>query len=130
MCNQPFIRHMSITSNNSDRVLVGRSVLLASSRLSLTKRFTAAAIGTSTSTLYRVSKGAPLPSGKPYENALLLIRIYRNLFAILGADQKSMRHWMNMLNQHLNQQRPIELIQTTEGMVRLLWYLDRMVIRH
>jgi uncharacterized protein (DUF2384 family) len=121
---------MTALANHSDRILVGRSVLQAGSRLDLSKKLTAAAIGTSTSTLYRVDKGAPLPSGKPYENALLLIRIYKNLAALLGADQTSMRYWMTTQNQHLDQQRPIEMVQTTEGLVRLSCYLDRMVAQH
>ena len=38
------------------------------------------------------------PKSASGENALLIIRAYKALYALMGGDQKSMRHWMSTFN--------------------------------
>lgn len=62
---------------------------------------------------------------KEAEFALLTIRIFRSLDALFGGNAQRSREWLRAQNHHLNG-IPAELIQTTEGLVRVTTYLDAM----
>ena len=72
------------------------------------------------------AKSAEINDAKRLELALMLIRIYRSLFAIVGGDKTKMQHWMHTYNRHLNQQAPIELVKSIQGMYTTVRYLDAM----
>lgn len=115
----------------SDLSLVGDSVIEAAEALGLAREQIANAIGVSVPTIARMKKGSPIPGSKPFEMALLVIRIYRALYAIVGGDASVMKHWMATPNKHFSEQSgqpqiPAELIQSVEGLTRILWYLDAM----
>ena len=57
-----------------------------------------------------------------WDLALLFVRIFRSLASIVG-NQESARKWINGDNLGLNE-RPIDLIQQTEGLVRVAQYLS------
>ncbi len=57
-----------------------------------------------------------------WQLALLFVRMFRSLDAILGHDQQA-RTWLNGENLGLGA-RPIDLIHSTEGLVRVVHYLD------
>lgn len=59
---------------------------------------------------------------KEWEFALLFVRAFRSLDSIVG-DEATARKWLNGENRGLNG-RPIELIRNTEGLVRVVQYLD------
>ncbi len=63
------------------------------------------------------------PEGKGGELALLLIRCYRSLFALMGGDPEQMRHWMTTYNLHTGG-IPAQQVQTVEGLVHVVSYLD------
>lgn len=63
------------------------------------------------------------PESKTGELALLVIRIYRALFALVGGDETAMRHWMRTPNQHLNG-TPAELLHSVQGLIQVVEYLD------
>ena len=120
---------MSLNLAKSDLNLVGDSVLDAAEALGLSREQLAHTIGVSVPTIARMKRGAPIPGNKPFEMALLLIRIYRALYAIVGGDLSAMRHWMTTANKHFSEQSglpqvPAEMIQHIEGLTRVLWYLD------
>ncbi len=117
---------MTVSSITSDEALVGNSVVAAADELGLNREQLANAIGVSVPTVARMKSGAPIPNHKPFELALLLIRLYRALFSIVGGDESSIKHWMKTENQHLNEQKPIDLIQKVDGLSQVLWYLDAM----
>lgn len=122
---------MAINAAKSDPSLVGDSVVGAAEYLGLTREQLANAIGVSVPTVARMRKGAPIPDRKPMEMALLVIRIYRALYSIVGGDVEAMKHWMATPNKHLSAQSgqpqvPADMIQHTEGLARVLWYLDAM----
>ncbi|HSX50715.1 MAG TPA: antitoxin Xre/MbcA/ParS toxin-binding domain-containing protein [Cellvibrio sp.] len=111
----------------SDLNLVGSSVISAADALGLARDQLAEAIGVSVSTVARMKNGSsPVPEQKPFEMSLLLIRVYRSLFSILGGNNEAMKHWMNTPNQHLGEEVPAELIRKADGLTRVLWYLDAM----
>lgn len=76
-----------------------------------------------------MKNGAPIPGSKPIEMALQLVRIYRALYAMVGGNHDAMQHWMSTANKHLSEQSgitqaPVDMVQTTEGLIRVMWYLD------
>lgn len=63
------------------------------------------------------------PDSKTGELALLLIRAYRALYAMLGGDKAAMQHWINTPNLHLGG-APVELISSIQGLIHVVEYLD------
>ncbi|MDB5764525.1 MAG: hypothetical protein JWQ21_3520 [Herminiimonas sp.] len=82
-------------------------------------------LGVSTATASRLFAGDYLLSenrGKEWEFAVLLVRLFRSLDAMLGHGDNA-RKWLDGDNLALAG-RPIELIETTEGLIRVLHYVD------
>ena len=63
------------------------------------------------------------PASKEGELALLLVRAYRSLDALVGADDAQRRAWMGGHN-HALAGAPIDLIQRADGLVAVVAYLD------
>lgn len=70
-----------------------------------------------------VSRGRIDPATKPGELALLLIRVYRALFVLVGGDEAAMRHWLHTANHHTGGV-PREQLRSIQGLVEVLSYLD------
>jgi uncharacterized protein (DUF2384 family) len=49
--------------------------------------------------------------------------LFRSLDALIGSNDATARNWLNGQNQGLVG-RPIDLIRSTEGLVRVVQYLD------
>jgi uncharacterized protein (DUF2384 family) len=62
-------------------------------------------------------------SGRPFELAVLFIRLYRSLDAIVGGDEAVARAWLKNPNTALRN-RPIDLIQKVQGLLDVIHYLD------
>lgn len=62
---------------------------------------------------------------KEGEMAVLFLRVYRSLDALFGGNDDASRDWLRSENYHL-EGIPIELIQSIEGLVRVVTYLDAM----
>lgn len=60
---------------------------------------------------------------KEGECALLLIRIYRSLYALNGGNVEAMKHWLRTTNRHI-QGIPLETTKTILGLSRVVNYLD------
>ena len=103
------------------RATLSKALGRAGKELGLSQSQIARVIGRDRSALHR---GVD-PDSKPGELAVLLIRIYRDLFALVGGDRETMRHWMKTPNRHLGD-RPAELIGTVAGLVQVVEYLDAM----
>lgn len=109
-------------SHSSGRV-VAKAAFTAASELGLSQRELAAVIGVSEATVSRMRGGGYELSGKPYELAACLIRIFRSLDAIAGRDPATMRGWMGSHNNDLHG-IPAELIAQATGLVTVMNYLD------
>lgn len=103
------------------------AVLRAGQFLGLAQRELAAILGLSPATLSRLSAGSSQlrPETKEGELAILFVRIFRSLDAILGGNAESCRDWLHAHNHHLHG-IPLELIQTVRGIVDVSEYLDAM----
>ncbi len=113
-------------STVEDRTLVTRAALNAAAELGLSNRALAGILGISSSKLDRARGDRASFSGKDYELALLLIRIYRALYAILGGNREQMQHWLETPNRHLQDTAPLEQLGRLEGIVMVMRYLDAM----
>jgi hypothetical protein len=63
------------------------------------------------------------PTSKPYELALLLVRLFRSLDAVVGGDEPSLQSWMVTKNLALKA-APRDLVQTAAGLVAVVDYVD------
>lgn len=109
----------------SARVLT-KALLAAAERLNLRSHHLAAIIGTSEASISRLRSGRTLnPDQKEGELALLFIRLYRSLDALVGGDDDKARAWLHADNDHLGG-IPADRIRTVEGLVDVIQYLDAM----
>ena len=69
------------------------------------------------------SRGKVSPETKAGELALMLIRCYRSLYALVGGDREQMKHWMHIPNHH-TEGVPAEQVKSVQGLVRVMEYLD------
>jgi transcriptional regulator with XRE-family HTH domain len=106
------------------RVLTG-AVLRASALLEITQSGLARILGLSPSTVSRMANGtyALDDQKKEWELGALFVRLFRSLDAVIGSNDSAARAWLNGNNSALTG-RPIELIRSTEGLVRVVQYLD------
>ncbi len=94
--------------------------------LGLTQAELGRTIGLDRTSITRLKqKGVLNPQSKTGELATYVIRIFRDLYALMGGDEAAIQHWMKTLNRHLNGQ-PSQLIQQAQGLVQVLGYLDAM----
>jgi hypothetical protein len=106
--------------------VLAKAVLSAGERLGLRNRHLAAVIGSSEASVSRLQHGRGLePETKEGELALLFLRLYRSLDALVGGDDDKARQWLHAENDHLRGV-PAERIRTVEGLVDVVQYLDAM----
>lgn len=115
----------AVTAPHSAAVLT-RAVERAAGAFDLTNREVAAILGVSPSSLSRLARGRRIrPESKEGELALLFLRVFRSLDALLGGDAESCRRWLRSYNHHLAGV-PAELLRTVTGLVGVADYLDAM----
>jgi len=106
--------------------VLAKAVLSASERLGLRARYLAAVLGSSEASVSRLQHGRGLdPDTKEGELALLFLRVYRSLDALVGGDDDKARLWLHAQNDHVNGV-PAERMRTVEGLVDVVQYLDAM----
>jgi transcriptional regulator with XRE-family HTH domain len=105
-------------------VLTG-AVLRASVLLEITQASLAQILGLSPSTVSRMANGSYTldDEKKEWELGALFVRLFRSLDAMVGSNDSAARAWLNGQNAALSG-RPVELILSTEGLVRVVQYLD------
>jgi hypothetical protein len=106
-------------------VVLTKATLRAASRLGLSNKALAAVIGVSEATVSRMRSGdyRLQPGQKPFELAILFVRLYRSLDAIVGGDDAVAGTWLRNRNLAL-QAEPVSLIQTVPGLMNVIQYLD------
>ena len=107
-------------------LVVAKATMSAADRLGLRNRHLAAVIGTSEASVSRLGSGRGLaPASKEGELALLFLRLYRSLDALVGGDDGKARAWLHADNTHVGGV-PADRIRTVEGLVDVVQYLDAM----
>ncbi len=106
-------------------VVVTRAAVRAAEALGMTARVLSAVLGVSEASVsrmrrqdFRLERGS-----KPFELAVLFIRLFRSLDAITGGDEAVARAWLVADNRALGG-RPLERITSISGLVDVLAYLD------
>jgi uncharacterized protein (DUF2384 family) len=116
-----------MTHETPDQSLVlSKALLNTASHLGISNRKLAAILGVSTDTVqdlyadrYRLS-----PHTKEWDFAVLLVRLYRSLDSIVGGSADDAKKWLVSENGAFAGRTPAEMIETTEGIVRVASYLD------
>ena len=118
MATQPIYTSLDASATLS------KAVIRTAERLHLSKTELAKVLGLSPPTITRLYSGHYVleEKRKEWEFALLLIRVFRSLDSIL-ANEQAIQQWLGS-NNHALGGKPIELIQQTEGLVRVIQYLD------
>lgn len=108
-----------------EAAVVTKGVMRAASRLEVSNRALAAVLGVSEATVSRMGAGAHQldPAGKPFELAVLFLRLFRSLDAIVGGDVAVARAWLRNPNTALGA-APMTLIESVAGLVHVVAYLD------
>ena len=101
------------------------AVLRTSKLLALSNSELARILGVSDSSVSRLlAHGRQIdPASKEGELALLLVRMYRSLDALVGGDKDQRLAWLRSDNRALNG-RPADLIGSAAGLVNTVAYLD------
>jgi uncharacterized protein (DUF2384 family) len=112
------------TAKPEAATVLSKAVARAAERLDISRSMLAKVLGVSPATVTRLYGGEYQldQNRKEWEFALLFVRAFRSLDSIVG-DEATARKWLNSENRGLNG-RPIELIRNTEGLVRVVQYLD------
>jgi len=111
-----------------EATVVSKALLRAAEVHGVTSTELAGIIGTSESTLSRVRhrKRGPIPLGsKEGELALLFLRVFRSLDALVGGNADHAKAWLRAENRHVGGV-PLRRMKKIEGLVDVVEYLDAM----
>jgi hypothetical protein len=105
--------------------VLSKAAVRAADQLGLRQSDLARVLGLSAATASRLKAGTwQLSAGsKSWELATAFVRVYRSLAAITGGGTQPMRQWLHSGNQALGGE-PAERIQSAEGLISVLHYLD------
>jgi DNA-binding XRE family transcriptional regulator len=108
-----------------EAAVITKAAVNAADRLGLSARTLAAVIGVSEATVSRMKRqDLSLERGsKSFELAILLVRLFRSLDAIVGGDEAVARQWLRNANLALGAP-PVEKIISISGLTDVLAYLD------
>ncbi len=113
------------TDPRAHGALVTKALLRAAARLELASKDLARILGLSEATVSRMGRGAYVltPEQKPFELALLFVRLYRSLDSIAGGDVAVARAWLRAENKALGGV-PLARVTSITGLVDTIAYLD------
>jgi uncharacterized protein (DUF2384 family) len=107
-------------------LVLTKAVINTAAYLDLPKVKLAHILGVSAATVTRLYTSNYLlsPDKKEWDFAVLLVRLFRSLDSIVGGAADDARKWLASENRALSGKKPAELIESTEGLVRVVTYLD------
>jgi hypothetical protein len=111
----------AVSRSPDPRTVLSKAVLNAGRALGLSQGQIGETIGRDRTSISRSLD----PNSKPGELALLLIRVYRGLYPLVGGEPETMRHWMHKENRDTGGV-PAEQIRQVQGLIRVVEYLDAM----
>lgn len=105
--------------------VAGKALHRAATELGLSQSEVAEVIGASAASVSRTFAGerGVDPGSAEGKLALLFLRVFRSLDALVGGDAAKARLWLRSTNRHLGA-APLRLLSTPQGLVRLADYLD------
>lgn len=115
----------SVPDRSDAAAVVSKAVVCTAATLGLTNAGLAKVLGLSPASASRLRESTyvlPLDS-KPYESALLLIRLFRGLDAMMGGEEQASQSWMQTPNRALDG-APVDRITSITGLVETVAYVD------
>ena len=119
---------VAVSTAPDEASVVSKALLRAAEGLGLSSAELAEIIGASESTLSRIRnhKRGPIPLGsKEGELALLFLRVFRSLDALVGGNEAHAKAWLRAENHHVSGV-PLRRMKRIEGLVDVAEYLDAM----
>jgi Protein of unknown function (DUF2384) len=109
----------------SEGAVLAKAVLGAAGRLGVSNKALAGIIGLSEASVSRMGSGTYTlaPGVKAFDLAVLFVRLFRALDAIVHGDEAVARTWLRNENAALGG-KPLALIQSVPGLVHAVSYLD------
>jgi hypothetical protein len=109
----------------AEGAVVTKALLRAAGRLAVSNKALAAIVGVSEATVSRMGAGtyALRPGEKAFELAVLFLRLFRSLDAVVDGDEQVARAWLRNDNLAF-EDKPLSLIQSIAGLVHVVAYLD------
>lgn len=109
-----------------EEAVLAKAVARVADRFGLTNAALGRVLGISEASASRLRAGSfTLPRGsKAFELGQLLARLYRGLDAILGSDEAAMASWLGSENTALGGAVPRRHIETVQGLVNTVAYVD------
>src|SRR5262245_11574712 len=109
----------------SEGAVMTKAALRAAGLLGISNKVFARIVGLSEASVSRMGTGGYTltPGDKAFELAVLFVRFYRALDAIVHGDEAVARAWIANPNAALGG-TPLDLIQTLPGLVHAVAYLD------
>ena len=110
----------------SKQQVLSKAVINTAIYLDLPKVKLAHILGVSSATVTRLYSDAYLlsPGKKEWDFAVLLVRLFRSLDSIVGGAADDARKWLTSENKAFADKKPLDMIESTEGLVRVVTYLD------
>jgi len=109
----------------TEGAVMTKAVRRAASQLAVSNKALAAIIGLSEASISRMGGGTYTltPGNKSFDLAVLFVRLFRALDAIVHGDETVAREWLRNENTALGGQ-PLALIRSVPGLVHAVAYLD------
>jgi uncharacterized protein (DUF2384 family) len=105
--------------------VLAKATIRSADKLGLPHSLVSSILGLSPATVSRMAQGtySLRRRDKAFELAVLLVRLYRSLDAIVGGDDEVARQWLRSPNSAFRNE-PINLIRSVQGLVDVIQYLD------
>lgn len=107
-------------NRTNDRTLLAKALFNAADAMGVAKADVSKIVGRDRT---GITRDGIDPQSKAGELALMFVRVYRGLYALVGGDRDNMRHWLTTDNEYFGQ-APLQAMKTCEGLVRVVMYLD------
>lgn len=108
------------------QLVLTKAVVNTANYLDLPKNKLARILGVSSATVTRLYGNSYQlsPDKKEWDFAVLLVRLFRSLDSIVGGATDDAKKWLASENRAFAGKKPADLIESTEGLVRVVNYLD------
>src|SRR5260370_3153274 len=119
--------HPESSTQPSPAQVLTRALLRAAEILAMPQKDLANVLGVSPASLSRLSKGSrPVaPQSKEGELAILFLRVFRGLDALVGGSKDKSQGWFHAENVHFKGVQA-QLVQTVPGLAHVSVYLNAM----
>ena len=116
-----------VAAREQPAAVLGKALARAARDFGLSQAEIGAILGTSAASVSRTFAGGRGvdPDSAEGRHALLFVRVFRSLDALVGGDRDKARLWLRAPNRHLGAQ-PLSLLSRTQGLVHVAEYLDAM----